>query len=108
MKATEFKTGLKEVKDQLKGIILHLRTKDSRIPFRTLKEFGQAVLTEEAKGMGFIIREVWTAEGEKPVRSFSDLLSILKTEKVQGVSFASRYEAKDFCDYLNNSFGTNV
>lgn len=49
MKAAEFKTGLKKVSSQLKGLTLQFITPFGVTPFKSLNAFGNAILKEEAQ-----------------------------------------------------------
>ena len=50
MTATDFKTEIKDIKENLKGLTLQLVTRNGYRPYFNLKEFGNAVLEEEQKG----------------------------------------------------------
>jgi hypothetical protein len=108
MKASEFKTGIKAIKENLRGLTLQLITKNSVTPYDSIREFGQAVLSEEEKGNAFSINQVWTPSGIIKVKSLSDLAGLLITRSVTAIQFESYrdYSDKDFAFYLKHSFGT--
>lgn len=99
MKATEFKTQLKNIKADLKGMTLKLMTKTSGIPYHTLKSFGEAVLQQESYGQSFSIGGVYTADGIVRVNTFAKVMELVKSGVATGVLFnafyqpANRYEA---------------
>ena len=106
MKASEFKNGLKEIKNYLKGITLSIETKYSTCPFFTLNQFGHEILKQESFGKSFSIQSVWTSEGIKSARTFQDLLNIFKSTKVSGIRFdAYKEDVYDECSYMR-SFGS--
>ena len=106
MKASEFKSGLKELKNYLKGVTLSIQTKYSICPYRTLNAFGHEVLKQESFGKSFSIQSVWTSEGIMSVDTFQDLLNLCKSSTVTGVRFnAFVEEAYDECSYIR-SFGS--
>jgi hypothetical protein len=85
MKATEFKTNIKGIKDQLQGLTIQMITKYSTVPHSTLKSFGNAILEQEANGYDFTISQAWTKDGIVDIRSFNDLLELLKTKSVRAI-----------------------
>ncbi|MES2515193.1 MAG: hypothetical protein V4580_13665 [Bacteroidota bacterium] len=107
MNASEFKTGIKEIKENLKGLTLQLNNAYSTRPYKTLYEFGNAILNEEKKGNDFRINWVWTSAGILSVKSISHLSQLFSTEKITGVSFEAYYQSKDFSDYLRTGFSLN-
>ena len=105
MKASEFKNGLKEIKNYLKGVTLSIQTTYSICPYKTLNAFGHEVLNQESFGKSFSIQSVWTSEGIKSVNNFQDLLNLFKSTSVTGIRFnAFVEEAFDECSYIR-SFG---
>jgi hypothetical protein len=105
MTSSEFKSGLKEIKDYLKGITLSLSAKNSVHPYYSLNEFGYEVLRQESYGKSFAISTVWTNEGIKSAKSFSELIQLFKAFKVSAVRFSAfREEVYDECSYMR-SFG---
>ena len=91
MTATDFKLGLREIKENLKGLTLQLVTKNGYRPYFNLKDFGNAVLNEESKGNDFRINQVWTIGGTVSVKSIRSLAELIKTETVTGIQFESFY-----------------
>ena len=53
MNAIEFKNGIKEIKESLKGLTLQLVHANGYRPYFNLRDFGFAVLDEEEKGNDF-------------------------------------------------------
>lgn len=107
MKTTTFKAELKEVANYLKGKTIQLIQGDNSTPYKNLREFGFAVLNEEAAGRNLFVSRVWTNTGSFNISSFEQLTKYLKNEIVTAVTFSSKYVAVDHADYLRNSFGTN-
>jgi hypothetical protein len=107
MKATEFKAGLKEISSQLKGLTLQLVAGNNATPFKSLNQFGNAILSEEKARNDFTINQAWTVNGVVSVSTFTELKALFNTVKVTAVSFKSLYAPVDFADYLRTSFGTN-
>src|SRR6185369_4389545 len=89
MTATEFKNGLKEIKESIKGLTLQLVNANGYKPYNTLKEFGLAILDEERKGNDFRINQVWTNEGTQGIKSISHLVELIKTNTVTAIQFES-------------------
>jgi hypothetical protein len=89
MKATEFKSEIKEIKENLKGLTLQLVTKNGYRPYFNLKEFGNAILEEENKGNDFRINQVWTKAGIVGAKSIKALAELIKTETVTAIQFES-------------------
>lgn len=104
MTATDFKLGLREIKENLKGLTLQLVTKNGYRPYFNLKEFGNAVLSEESKGNDFRINQVWTNCGTVSVKSIKSLVELVKTETVTGIQFESFYNFKTTEGFIR-SFG---
>jgi hypothetical protein len=106
MTSTEFKSGLKEIKEYLKGITLSVSSKYCTQPFYTLKDFGNEILKHESYGHSFSITTVWTNDGRKSARTFADLIQLFKNYQVDGVRFnAYKDEVYDECSFIR-SFGS--
>ena len=105
MNAIEFKTRLKEIKENLKGLTLELINSNGYRPYFNLKEFGFAILHEEKKGNDFRVNQVWTLEGTISVKSIKHLVELIKTNSVTGIQFESFYNCKNTGEYIR-SFGT--
>ena len=91
MKATEFKTEIKTIKDNLKGLTLQLVHANGYRPYFNLKDFGNAILEEEKKGNDFRINQVWTKAGIVGAKSIKALAELIKTESVIAIQFESFY-----------------
>ena len=104
MKATEFKNGIKEIKENLKGLTLQLVHAKGYRPYFSLKEFGLAILEEEKKGNDFRINQVWTPEGTIGVKSIKQLAEIIKTSSVTAIEFESFYNQTSTEGFIR-SFG---
>lgn len=105
MTSSEFKSGLVAIKNNLRGLRLQLVHPRGYRPFYTLKEFGNAILDEEAKGYDFRINQVWTSEGVLSVKSFSHLVELINTMMVETVQFESFWQSKTQAEYIR-SFGS--
>ena len=105
MEATEFKTKIKEVKELLKGKTIQFISKNSVRPCNTLKEFGEAILEQEKYGQSFSFGQIWTVEGIKYVKSFSDLVNQLKSGVVTALQVKAYYAPKNEAEYMR-SFGS--
>lgn len=99
MKATEFKSEIKKLKNQLKGITLQLINSNSAIPYNTLREFGNAVLNEESKGNSLAVSQVWTNEGTLPVTSLSQLAQLFLNKTITGIQFRTYSEQSQNATY---------
>jgi hypothetical protein len=104
MTATDFKLGLREIKENLKGLTLQLVTKNGYRPYFNLKDFGNAVLSEESKGNDFRINQVWTNCGTVSVKSLKNLVEVIKSNTVTGIQFESFYNYKTTEGFIR-SFG---
>lgn len=104
MKATEFKSEIKEIKENLKGLTLQLVTKNGYRPYFNLKEFGNAILEEENKGNDFRINQVWTNAGIVGAKSIKALAELIKTETVTAIQFESFFNYSTTEKYIR-SFG---
>jgi hypothetical protein len=105
MEAVDFKNGLKEIKESLKGLTLQLVHETGFKPFFNLREFGNAILAEEAKGNDFRVNRVTTQNGYEGVKSFSHLLDLLQSNTVTSVQFESFYNIKTTSEFIR-SFGS--
>lgn len=105
MTASEFKNGIKEIKENLRGLTLQLVHANGYRPYNSLKEFGNAILNEEAKGNDFRINQVWTTEGVIGVKSLKNLIELIKTNSVTAIQFESYYEYKTNEEFIR-SFGS--
>jgi len=104
MTATEFKNGLIEIKENLKGLTLQLVNTNGYKPYFNLKEFGFAILDEEAKGNDFRIKKVWTIDGSTGVKSIKHLVELIRTNSVTAIQFESFYNYKTTEGFVR-SFG---
>lgn len=104
MTATEFKNGIKLIKENLKGLTLQLANSNGYISFKTLNEFGGAILEEEKKGNDFRIKKVWTIEGAVGVKSIKQLAELFKTSKITAIQFESFWNPKTTEEFMR-SFG---
>jgi hypothetical protein len=104
MNATEFKIGLKEIKENLKGLTLQLVHANGYRPYFSLREFGFAILDEERKGNDFRINQVWTNEGTVGVQSIKHLVELISSESVRAIQFESFWNPKTKEEFIR-SFG---
>ena len=107
MTAIEFKTGIIELKENLKGLTLQFIKPNSVRPYQTLREFGNAILNEEKNGYEFRINQAWTETGVVRVNSIEALSSLFLNEKITGVSFEAYYQPKDLADYIRHGYTLN-
>lgn len=107
MNIAEFKTGLKEIKENLKGITLQFIKPNSVRPYQTLREFGNAILNEEKYGYEFRINQAWTETGVVRINSIEALANLFVSQNVTGVSFEAYYQPKDLADYIRHGFTLN-
>lgn len=107
MTATEFKIGLREIKENLRNLTIQFVTTGSVRPYNSLRELGMAVLKEESFGHNFGIRMVWTKEGSKSVSTLSQLKELFMTETITGVSFEAYYQPKGFAEALRHGYTLN-
>jgi hypothetical protein len=91
MKATEFKTEIKDIKENLRGLTLQLVNTKGYKPYFNLKDFGNAILEEEKKGNDFRINQVWTKAGIVGAKSIKALAELIKTSSVIAIQFESYY-----------------
>jgi len=91
MKAKEFKTEIKEIKENLKGLTLQLVHANGYRPYYSLRDFGNAILEEEKKGNDFRINQVWTKAGIVGAKSIKALEELIKKESVIAIQFESFY-----------------
>ena len=110
MTATEFKTGIKELKGSLKNLTLQLINSHSVRPYSTLREFGNAILNEEKNGNSFCINQAFTNSGVVKVNSINQLAQLLVngTVTVTGIQFEAYhdYSSNSFAECLKYNFGT--
>jgi hypothetical protein len=104
MTATEFKNGIKEIKENLKGLTLQLVNKNGYKPYFNLREFGFAILDEERKGNDFRVNQVWTLEGTVGVKSIQHLIELISTKTVTAIQFESFWNPKS-TEEIIRSFG---
>lgn len=107
MTATEFKTGIKELKGNLKNLTLQLISSHSVRPYNTLREFGNAILNEEKNGNSFAIKQAWTNSGIVKVNSIGQLTQLLVSGTVTGIQFESYYQQKDFAECIRHGYTLN-
>ncbi len=113
METLNFKNSIKDIKDLLQGKTLELVVKGQRNQFKSLNEFGKAVLLAEREGLQFNLGSV-LPEGKsnmfdsERVSSFKELKERLHNEKINVVVFYASYIATSKADYINNVFGTNA
>lgn len=107
MNASEFKTALKEVKENLRGLTIQFCTKYSVRPYFSLNDFGQAVLAEEANGNDFRISRAWTKEGSFQISSFEQFKEWFNAGKITGVTFEAYYEPKNFAEAIRYGYTLN-
>ena len=89
MKASDFKSEIKKLKNNLRGLTLQLVTSNSVTPFNTPKSFGNMILQEEQKGSSFRISQVWTSEGIIKITSIKELTKLFVTNTITGIQFKS-------------------
>jgi hypothetical protein len=104
MKATEFKIGIKDIKENLKGLTLQLVHANGYRPYFNLRDFGNAILEEEKKGNDFRINQVWTNAGIVGAKSIKALAELIKTESVTAIQFESFYNQTSTEGFIR-SFG---
>lgn len=104
MTATEFKIGLKEIKENLKGLTLQLSNSNGYKPYKSLNEFGEAILAEEKKGNDFRVKKVWTSEGTVGVKSINQLAELFKISNVTAIQFESFWNPETTEEFIG-SFG---
>ncbi|CAM4388931.1 hypothetical protein [Flavobacterium terrigena] len=104
MNAAEFKNGIRLIKENLKGLTLQLANSNGYISFKTLNEFGGAILEEEKKGYDFRIKKVWTIDGSVGVKSIKHLAELFKTSNVTAIQFESFWNPKTKEEFMR-SFG---
>lgn len=104
MTATEFKMGIKEIKESLRGLTLQLVHAKGYRPYFSLNEFGNAILEEEAKGNDFRINHIGTNNGNVRFESIKALAELIKTGTVNSIQFESFYSYKTTAEYMR-SFG---
>lgn len=100
MTASEFKSALKSIQNNLRGLTIQFSQPNSVTPFTSLKEFGYAVLSTEATCNSYSINQVWTADGVKMVSSVKELTSLFKVAQIEAVSFTACYKATSFAESI--------
>jgi len=112
MNITEFKTGLKQVADQLRGLTLQLTTINGTMPYKSLKQFGTGILSAEANGLNVEIKRAWIQDTNqvdeiaKPVTTFMELVELLSAGIVVGVGFETVAPIPASIDEYISSFGS--
>jgi hypothetical protein len=104
MKAIEFKTEIKEIKENLRGLTLQLVHSNGYKPYFNLRDFGNAILEEEKKGNDFRINQVWTKAGIVGAKSIKVLAELIETESVTAIQFESFYNQTSTEGFIR-SFG---
>lgn len=104
MNATEFKTEIKTIKENLRGLTLQLVHANGYRPYFTLKDFGNAILEEEKKGNDFRVNQVYTIEGVLGVKSLKHLVELISICSVTCIQFESFWNPKTTEEYIR-SFG---
>jgi ABC-type Zn uptake system ZnuABC Zn-binding protein ZnuA len=102
MKAVEFKNNIKQIKDQLRGLTIQMITKHSTVPHYSLRSFGNAILEQESFGYEFNVSQAWTQDGIITVKSFSDLVELLKTKTVQAIQVCTFEPYNGFGDLVRS------
>jgi|SRR5690554_377138 len=106
MKATEFKNRIKEVKENLRGVVISFSSHRSIRPLMNLRAFGNEILKHETYGHSFSVGQVWTTNGIKSIQSFEEFVTLLKGGSVTAVRVnAYKDESANICD-LMKSFGS--
>lgn len=88
----------------LRGLTLQLVNANGYRPYSTLKEFGNAILTEEQRGNDIRINQVWTSEGTVGVKSIKHLVEVIRTSNVTAIQFESFYNHTTIEGFIR-SFG---
>ena len=104
MRATEFKTEIKGIRENLRGLTLQLVHSNGYKPYFNLRDFGNAILEEEKKGNDFRINQVWTKAGIVGAKSIKALAELIKTESVTAIQFESFYNQTSTEGFIR-SFG---
>lgn len=107
MKASEFKTEIKKIKELLRGLTIQFVTEHSVKPINSLREFGLQVLEQERFGNDLRIERAWTNEGTIRVNSFDQLIELFRTKKITCVTVEAFYQPKDFADSIRHGFVYN-
>lgn len=102
MKAVEFKNNIKQIKDQLRGLTIQMITKYATTPHKSLKSFGEAILEQESYGYDFTVSQAWTNDGIVDIRSFNDLLELLKTKSVRAIQVCTYKPYNGFSDLVRS------
>jgi hypothetical protein len=102
MKAAEFKTGIKQLKSNLRGLTLQLINSNSTRPYFTLNEFGTAILNEEKNGNSFTISQAWTSQGIVKISSIKELAQLFVTNTITGIQFKAYNEHQTTNEYYGS------
>ena len=100
MDITEFKSALKQIQNNLRGLTIQFRQPNSVQPFTSLKDFGYAVLSTEGTCNSYSINQVWTADGVKMVSSVKELVKLFKVAQIKAVSFTASYKATSLAESI--------
>jgi len=100
MTASEFKSALKQIQNNLRGLTIQFRQPNSVTPFTSLKEFDNAVLSTEATCNSYSINQVWTTDGVKVVSSVKELVKLFKVSQIEAVSFSACYRATSLAESI--------
>lgn len=101
MTAFQFKLQLKNIKEDLKGLTIQFCSDGNVTPFKTLKEFGNAVLEAQNKNNDFHILRVWNNGVVKSVSSFDQLKKEIKNG-ANAVSFSANKDYKTFSNAMSS------
>lgn len=105
MEAQEFKTSIKAIKENLKGLNIQLISKFSVRPYNTLKSFGDAILEQEQYCNSFHISQAWTTNGIVPVKSLNQLVEMLNNQIVTAIQVVASNKPTNECDMMR-AFGS--
>lgn len=107
MTPQEFKSALKSIESQLREMnIIQLITPSGQTPFRSVREFGYAVLEAEKGNNYFYPTRVWTKSSECfEVEGFSELIKMLESNNIASVGFRADWRCDDFAECLKMSGG---
>tara|TARA_B100000795_G_C22447197_1_gene304257 strand:+ start:67 stop:390 length:324 start_codon:yes stop_codon:yes gene_type:complete len=100
MTASEFKSTLKQIQNNLRGLTIQFRQPNSVTPFTSLREFGHSVLKTEATCNTYSINQVWTTDGVKMVTSIKELIDLFKSTKIEAVAFSASYQAETLAEAI--------
>ena len=100
MTASEFKSTLKQIQNNLRGLTIQFRQPNSVTPHSTLRSFGEAVLNAEVTCNSYSINQVWTTDGVKMVTSIKELIDLFKSTKIEAVAFSASYQAETLAEAI--------